>query len=32
VLEKSGFAVIGAGTAFANGRKAEIEETILRKD
>ncbi|MFG3711950.1 GNAT family N-acetyltransferase [Micromonospora sp. NPDC047730] len=32
VLQKAGFAVIGTETSFANGRNAEIEETILRLD
>lgn len=32
VLQKSGFAIIGTETSFADGRNAEIEETILRKD
>jgi RimJ/RimL family protein N-acetyltransferase len=30
VLRKAGFAVTGTEIAFANGRNAEIEETILR--
>ena len=30
VLQKSGFKVIGTETSFADGRNAEIEETILR--
>lgn len=30
VLRRAGFAVVGTEMAFANGRKAEIEETILR--
>jgi RimJ/RimL family protein N-acetyltransferase len=32
VLRKSGFVAIGTEVSFANARKAEIEETILRKD
>jgi RimJ/RimL family protein N-acetyltransferase len=32
VLQKAGFAVTGTEISFANGRKAEIEETILRLD
>jgi RimJ/RimL family protein N-acetyltransferase len=32
VLQKAGFAITGAETSFANGRNAEIEETILRLD
>ncbi|MEU4689082.1 GNAT family N-acetyltransferase [Actinoplanes sp. NPDC023714] len=30
VLQRAGFVVAGTGTGFANGRGAEIEETILR--
>jgi L-amino acid N-acyltransferase YncA len=30
VLRKAGFAITGTEISFANGRKAEIEETILR--
>jgi RimJ/RimL family protein N-acetyltransferase len=30
VLRKAGFTVIGTETSFANGRNAEIEETILQ--
>ncbi len=32
VLQKAGFAIIGTEVSFANGRNAEIEETILRLD
>ena len=32
VLQRAGFAVIGTDTGYANARKAEIEETILRLD
>ncbi len=32
VLRKAGFVPTGTATAFANGRDAEIEETILRLD
>jgi RimJ/RimL family protein N-acetyltransferase len=32
VLQRAGFAIIGTEIAFANGRNAEIEETILRLD
>jgi RimJ/RimL family protein N-acetyltransferase len=32
VLQKAGFAITGTEIAFANGRNAEIEETILRLD
>jgi len=32
VLQKAGFAITGTETAFANGRHADIEETILRLD
>jgi RimJ/RimL family protein N-acetyltransferase len=32
VLEKSGFQVIGTENSFAPGRKASVEETILRKE
>ncbi|WP_433831392.1 GNAT family N-acetyltransferase [Actinoplanes sp. CA-015351] len=32
VLRKAGFTEIGTDTGFANGRDAEIEETILRLD
>jgi RimJ/RimL family protein N-acetyltransferase len=32
VLEKAGFVVVGTEVSYANARKAEIEETILRKD
>lgn len=32
VLRKAGFAATGTEIAFANGRNAEIEETILRLD
>ena len=32
VLERAGFVVIGTARSFAQGRGAEIEETILRKD
>ena len=32
VLRRAGFAVIGTEISFANGRKTEIEETILRLD
>jgi RimJ/RimL family protein N-acetyltransferase len=32
VLRRAGFAIIGTEISFANGRKAEIEETILRLD
>jgi RimJ/RimL family protein N-acetyltransferase len=32
VLRKAGFAVTGTEISFANGRKSEIEETILRLD
>jgi RimJ/RimL family protein N-acetyltransferase len=32
VLEKAGFAIIGTNRDFAQARKAEIEETILRLD
>jgi RimJ/RimL family protein N-acetyltransferase len=32
VLERAGFVAIGTDRGFANGRGAEIEETILRKD
>lgn len=30
VLQKAGFAITGTEISFANGRNAEIEETILR--
>ena len=32
VLQRAGFAIIGTEISFANGRKTEIEETILRLD
>lgn len=32
VLRKAGFAVTGTEMSFANGRNAEIEETLLRLD
>jgi RimJ/RimL family protein N-acetyltransferase len=32
VLQRRGFVIIGTDVAFANGRHAEIEETILRLD
>jgi RimJ/RimL family protein N-acetyltransferase len=32
VLQEAGFAITGTETSFANGRKTEIEETILRLD
>jgi hypothetical protein len=32
VLQAAGFAVVGTEIDFANGRNAEIEETILRLD
>jgi RimJ/RimL family protein N-acetyltransferase len=32
VLSKAGFSVIGTDRGYANARRAEIEETILRKD
>jgi hypothetical protein len=32
VLQRAGFAIIGTEISFANGRNAEIEETILRLD
>jgi hypothetical protein len=32
VLPKEGFVVKGSEISFANGREAEIEETILRLD
>lgn len=32
VLARAGFVAIGTERSFANGRGAEIEETILRKD
>jgi RimJ/RimL family protein N-acetyltransferase len=32
VLQRAGFVVTGTDTGFANARKAEIEETILRLD
>jgi RimJ/RimL family protein N-acetyltransferase len=32
MLRKAGFAVTGTETSYANGRHAEIEETILRLD
>lgn len=32
VLQKAGFVITGTDTGFANGRDAEIEETILRLD
>ena len=32
VLQKAGFAITGTEISFANGRNAEIEETILRLD
>jgi len=32
VLQKAGFAIVGTEMSFANGRNAEIEETILRLD
>jgi hypothetical protein len=32
VLQTAGIAIIGTETSFANGRNAEIEETILRLD
>ena len=32
VLQRAGFAIIGMEISFANGRNAEIEETILRLD
>jgi RimJ/RimL family protein N-acetyltransferase len=32
VLQKAGFAIVGTQTSFANGRNAEIEETVLRLD
>jgi RimJ/RimL family protein N-acetyltransferase len=32
VLEKAGFRIIGTNRDFAQARKAEIEETILRLD
>lgn len=30
VLRKAGFTVVGTETSYANGRNAEIEETVLR--
>jgi RimJ/RimL family protein N-acetyltransferase len=32
VLQRAGFAIVGTDTGFANARKKEIEETILRLD
>ncbi|GAA1754967.1 GNAT family N-acetyltransferase [Luedemannella helvata] len=32
VLRRAGFEIIGTEVSYANGRKAEIEETILRLD
>jgi RimJ/RimL family protein N-acetyltransferase len=32
VLQRAGFAIVGTETSFANGRKTEVEETILRLD
>jgi len=32
VLQKAGFAIVGAETSYANARAAEIEEKILRLD
>ena len=32
VLRRAGFVIIGTEVSFANGRNAEIEETILRLD
>jgi RimJ/RimL family protein N-acetyltransferase len=32
VLQKTGFAIIGTETSYANARDTEIEETILRLD
>lgn len=32
MLQRAGFAIIGTEFSFANGRNAEIEETILRLD
>jgi RimJ/RimL family protein N-acetyltransferase len=32
VLTRAGFAVIGTEWSYANGRRTEIEETLLRKD
>ncbi|MEV1330356.1 GNAT family N-acetyltransferase [Micromonospora costi] len=32
VLQRAGFEVVGTEISYANGRKAEIEETILRLD
>ena len=32
VLQRAGFKIVGTEIAFANGRNAEIEETILRLD
>ncbi|MGK5678301.1 GNAT family N-acetyltransferase [Actinoplanes sp. URMC 104] len=32
VLRRAGFTVIGTEVAYANGRRAEIEETLLRLD
>ena len=32
VLQKCGFAVVGTQTSFAQGRRADIDETILRLD
>jgi len=32
VLQKAGFTIIGTEISYANGRRAEIEETILRLD
>jgi RimJ/RimL family protein N-acetyltransferase len=32
VLTRAGFVVIGTEVSYANARRAEIEETILRKD
>jgi RimJ/RimL family protein N-acetyltransferase len=32
VLQRAGFVIVGTEVSFANGRNAEIEETILRLD
>ena len=32
VLRRAGFTVVGTDSGYANGRRAEIEETILRLD
>ena len=32
VLQRAGFAIVGTETSFSNGRKTEIEETVLRLD